>query len=186
MVHWSCWLTLGILGPAWLKRPQDNFKFVFFEPKWLQLGANLGTRWTQIGSSQPAWGNLEVILKPLEPCRTQDAQSHPTWPMHQFKHKIKSNIKKTKPLQHSLCIISGKNRSKLQHTLYIISNKYIKEYIKIQNELIDINNYSWRRFQIQVLHNNRQHNKNYIPRYPKLSNMTMHHPRPGGMRGTVE
>ena len=28
--------------------------------------------------------------------------------------------------------------------------------------------------------------KNYIPRYPKLSNMTMHHPRPGGMRGTVE
>ena len=28
--------------------------------------------------------------------------------------------------------------------------------------------------------------KNYIPRYPKLSNMTMHHPRPGGMRGAFE
>ena len=28
--------------------------------------------------------------------------------------------------------------------------------------------------------------KNYIPRYPNISNTTMHHARPGGMRGTFE
>ena len=52
--------------------------------------------------------------------------------MHNFKHKIKSNIKKTKPLQHSLCIILGENLEASYNTLSIqfpniyISKKYIK------------------------------------------------------------
>ena len=100
------------------------------EPTWNQLGpnmtrtwANLEPAWLQVGpilaQKKQTWSNVEVILRPLEPCRTQDAQSHPTWPMHHFKHKINSNIKKTKPLQHSLCLIPVENLEASYNTLSI-------------------------------------------------------------------
>merc|ERR1711965_156889 len=54
MVHWSCWMTLGL---AWLKRPQDSFKLVFLS----QSGPNLGPSWLQVGSS---WAHVGPKLAP--------------------------------------------------------------------------------------------------------------------------
>ena len=54
------------------------------EPTWgqdganlIQLGANLGPCWVQIGSSRPSCSNYEGILRPLWPYTTQDVKNNP-------------------------------------------------------------------------------------------------------------
>ena len=46
-------------------------------PNLIQLGANLGPCWVQIGSNRPFCSNHEGILRPLEAYTTQDAKNDP-------------------------------------------------------------------------------------------------------------
>ena len=46
-------------------------------PNLIQLGANLGPCWVQIGSSRPSCSNHEGILRPLWAYTTQDAKNDP-------------------------------------------------------------------------------------------------------------
>ena len=77
MVHWSCWMTLFILGPAWLRRPENGFRIAssWFSqakmgPTWSQVGSKLaqvgvmlGPNWLQVGSS---WAMLAPRWLPLK------------------------------------------------------------------------------------------------------------------------
>ena len=91
MVHWSCWMTLCILGPAWLRRPENGFRIASswlswakMGPTWSQVGSKLaqvgvmlGPNWLQVGSS---WAMLAPSWLPLKnpPCGNMP---HPSsWP----------------------------------------------------------------------------------------------------------
>ena len=95
VVHRLCWMTSGILGPAWLKRPRDSLKFASSWLSWGQVGSKLaqvglmlGPSCLQVGSSwpmlAPSWLPLKTIRKVTCPTSQNHTQSdtpyHSNWP----------------------------------------------------------------------------------------------------------
>ena len=91
MVHWSCWMTLCILGPAWLRRPEHGFRIASswlswakMGPAWSQIGSKfaqvgvmLGPIWLQVGSS---WAMLAPSWLPLKNPPRSDMPYPSSWP----------------------------------------------------------------------------------------------------------
>ena len=91
MVHWSCWMTLCILGPALLRRPENGFRIAssWFSrakmgPTWSQVGSKLaqvgvmlGPNWLQVGSS---WAMLAPSWLPLKNPPCEDMPHPSSWP----------------------------------------------------------------------------------------------------------
>ena len=91
MVHWSCWMTLCILGPAWLRRPENGFRIASSWLSWAQMGPTwsqvdsklaqvgvmLGPNWLQVGSS---WAMLAPSWLPLRKPQCEDMPHPSSWP----------------------------------------------------------------------------------------------------------